>query len=79
MSKLPKLKVNSSFLGEPTDDICELEQAKYRFSYSSETLMVVEGHVVKSYEELVQLATNDHYKNKEFLEVVLLPALISGG
>ena len=78
MSKLPKLKIKLLF-GYPSEDICELEQAKYRFTYGQEGLVVVEGQVVNSYEELVQLASRDDYKDKEFLEVELLPALIGGG
>ena len=78
MSKLPKLKIKL-FLGDTGEDICELEQAKYRFTYGQEGMVVVEGQVVNSYEELVQLASRDDYKDKEFLEVELLPALIGGG
>ena len=78
MSKLPKLKVKLPF-GYPNEDICELEQSKYRFSYGGEVLVVVEGQVVNSYEELVQLVKQEDYKNKEFLEVTLLPAIVGGG
>jgi len=42
-------------------------------------LVVVEGQVISSYEELAQLASRDDYKDREFLEVVLLPAISSGG
>ena len=78
MSKLPKLKVKLPF-GDTVQDVCELEQARYRFSYGQETLVVVEGQVVNSYEELVQLASRDEYKDKEFLEVQLLENLPGGG
>jgi len=78
MPTLPKLKVKLPF-GYPDEDICELEQAKYRFSYGDEYLVVVEGQVINSYEELAQLASRDDYKDKEFIEVVLLPALAGGG
>ena len=78
MSRLPKLKIKLPF-GNSDEDICELEQAKYRFTYGQEGLVVVEGQVVNSYEELVQLASRDDYKDKEFLEVELLPTLPGGG
>ena len=78
MAKLPKLKVKLPF-GDASEDICEVEQAKYRFSYSGEVLVVVEGQVVNSHEELVELASRDDYQDKEFLEVELLPALMGGG
>ena len=77
MPKLPKLKVQILF-GYPIEDICDLEQARYRFSYGRGGLVVVEGQVVNSYEELVQLAKDDRYKGKEFLEVDLVEILGGG-
>jgi hypothetical protein len=76
MSQLPKLKIKLP-LGNPSEDVCELEQAKYRLNFDDGVLMV-EGQTVHSYDELVQLATQDNYKNKDFLEVVLLQ-VIEGG
>lgn len=76
MSQLPKLKIKLP-LGTSSEDVCELEQAKYRFNFDDGVLLV-EGQTVHSYDELVQLATQDNYKNKEFLEVVLLQ-VIDGG
>ena len=76
MSKLPKLKIKPIFSTGAEADICDLEQAKNRFDYAYETIVLVEGQVVNSYEELVQIATQ--YQNKEFLEVTLLP-FIAGG
>ena len=78
MSKLPKLKVQSLFGSGNEPDICDLEQAKNRFDYGSETIVLVEGQVVNSQEELIELASQDQYKDKEFLEVVLLPFIIGG-
>ena len=78
MSKLPKLKVQSPFESGNEGDICDLEQAKRRFDYGSESVVLVDGQVANSYEELIQIATQKRYKDKEFLEVVLLP-LIAGG
>ena len=40
---------------------------------------MVEGSLVRSYEELVQLASQDDYQDKEFLEVELLLTSIVGG
>lgn len=78
MSKLPKLKIKIPF-GYPNEDICELEQAKYRFNYGSGVVVLVEGISVKSHEELAQLAIQEEHKDKEFLEVVLVVDLIGGG
>jgi len=76
MSQLPKLKIKLP-LGSLSEDVCELEQAKYRLNFDDGVLLV-EGQTVHSYDELVQLANQDNYKNKEFLEVVLLQ-VIEGG
>jgi len=76
MSQLPKLKIKLP-LGSLSEDVCELEQAKYRLNFDDGVLLV-EGQTVHSYDELVKLATQDNYKNKEFLEVVLLQ-VIEGG
>jgi hypothetical protein len=78
MSKLPKLKIKIPF-GYPNEDICDLEQARYRFNFSSGTVILVEGQAVKSYEQLVQIATGDDYKDREYLEAVLITDLASGG
>jgi len=55
------------------------EKAKYRFSYGGDVVVMVEGHLVRSYEELVQFASQDDQKDKEFLEVELLPIAVVGG
>jgi hypothetical protein len=76
ISHLPKLKIKlpSDY---PAEDVCELEQAKYLLNFDR-GIILVEGQRVYSYDELVQLASQDKYKNKEFIEVVgILP--ISGG
>lgn len=79
MSDLPKLKVNWSF-GQPSEKTCDLEQAKdFLFKYGEGILVIVEGQLIHSYEELVQLATQDPYKNKEVLNVMLFPVLVAGG
>ncbi len=79
MSDLPKLNLKKPF-GYPSEEVRDFEQARYfLFSYGANAVIVVEGQVVNSYEELVQLAARDCYKGKEFLEVQLLPVAIGGG
>ncbi len=79
MSKLPKLKIKLPF-GNSDEDICELEQAKYRFSFGGNAMvLIVDGQVPQSYEELVQLATQDKYKNKEFINAELIIEMFGGG
>jgi hypothetical protein len=75
MSQLPKLKIKLP-LGYPSEDAFELEQARDRLNFN-DGIFLVEGQRIHSYDELVQLATQDKYRNKEFLELELL--LIEGG
>jgi hypothetical protein len=56
--------------------VCEFEKAK-SLNYNG-MVVLVDGTRVSSYDELVQLATQDIYKNREFIEVVLMP-IVAGG
>ena len=78
--KLPKPKIMypEGYPVGPREEICELEQAKYRFNYS-ETVVMLEESIVHSYEQLVQLTSQDEYEDREFLQVELLPPAIEGG
>ncbi|MFC1979518.1 hypothetical protein ACFLVS_01390 [Chloroflexota bacterium] len=79
MSKLPKLRVKL-LVGHSNEEVRDFEQTQYfLFSYGANTVVMVEGRIVNSYEELVQLAAQGYYKDKESLEVQLLPAVIGGG
>ena len=55
------------------------EQAMYRFSYGDDAVLVVEGQIVKTFEELTQLTSQDRYRGREFLEASLLPPMVIGG
>jgi len=77
VSGLPKLRIKLPYVNV-SEEFCDLEQAKHRFNYGNEAfLIVVDGQLINSYEELLQLAELDCYKDKEFLDVLLLP--IAGG
>ncbi len=80
MSKLPKLKITTVF-GYPLEEIRDIEHAKYLpfGDYVSGVIVVVEGQVIDSYEKLVQIAAQDDYKGKEFLEVIIAPVVLGGG
>jgi len=79
MSTLPKLKLKKPF-GYPFEEIRDFEQAQYFLvSYGDSAIVVVEDQVINSYEELVQLAAQDCYKDKESFEVLLFPPAIGGG
>ena len=81
MSKLLKLKIKWWSAGhEEEETTCDFEQAKDTiFSHGLEVLIFVEHQMITSYEGLVQLASEEQYKDKEFLEVVLVPTAIPGG
>jgi hypothetical protein len=78
MSELPKLKIKRTW--NPVEETHDLEQARQiLFDRSGDMLVIVEGQMVSSYEELVQLAGQDTYKDKEALEVVMTPLWPAGG
>jgi len=79
VARLPKLKVKW-FLESFSEETIDLEQAKYRLPLGPPYALSVmlDGQRINSYEELVQLATQDRYKDNEFLEVVVLTP-IGGG
>jgi len=78
MPKLPKLKVRRTW--NPVEETHDLEKARnLLFNRGTDMLVIVEGQMVSSYEELVQLATQDAYKDKESLEVVMTPLWPAGG
>ena len=74
MSKLPKLKL---IMPTGHDKFREIEEVE-NFFPDWGMRVLVEGQMVNSYEELVELASQDKYKNKEFLEVTLLPIIVGG-
>ncbi len=74
--KLPKLKVSRPWHPEETFDI---EDAQHFPFDEMGTIVAVEGQVIKSYKELVQLVAQDCYKDKEFVGVLIGPAAIGGG
>lgn len=65
MVKLPKLKVK--VFGYAGEDICDIEQAMYRFNYNEGVTYIVEGQAVMSHDELVKLAEKADNKKKNFL------------
>lgn len=79
MPRTPKLKIRPVFNSDAEADVCDLEQAKNRLTYGHESIVLVEGQAVNSHEELVRLASQNQGKDKEFLEVVILPNIVGGG
>ena len=74
MSKLPRLKIN---MPDGYEEFHEIEEARHIISNWG-MLVVVEGQTVNSYDALVKLAEQDSNKDREFIEVTLVP-FIEGG
>ena len=77
-SEPPKLKITNWHNGYQQIEIRDFEEAKDFLNFDPTFLVTVEGQVLSCYDELVRLATQDIYKDKDCLEVVLLP-LLGGG
>jgi hypothetical protein len=63
-------------LGYTNGTLCDLEQAR-NLNFSG-TIVLVDGRRVSSYDELVRLVNQETYRNRETIEVVILP-LVTGG
>ena len=72
---MPKLLVK--VFGDPGEDICELEEARYLLVFA-DRIVVVDGQDVHSYEELVEVVSQEKYGDQEFVEVVQIPAIQGG-
>ncbi len=76
IKKLPRLKVKG--LGwDASKGICDFDQAKY-FPFSRDLVIVVEGEAIRSYEDLLELVSKNHYEDRKFLEVVFLSTIVGG-
>ena len=71
MSNLPKLRVKV-FPEESNEPIQNIEQAKEFPFLLADSMILVEGQTVTSYEELLKVAQQDTNRNKEFLNVMIL-------
>ena len=79
MSKLPRLKINWQE-GSQSDETYELDRVKELiFDQGPGVLVFVEGQLINSHEELVQLVAQERYQNREWLWVFLVPRTIGGG
>ena len=77
MSSLPKLRVVNPYW-DVSEEVRDFEQGKYLPFSAASFAVVVEGQVISSYEELLKLAAEEPYKDKDLLEVKLTE-IISGG
>ena len=72
---MPKLLIR--VFGDPGEDMCELEDAKYLIDFSSQ-IIVIDGQQIRSYDELVKIASQEKHRHQEFIEVVQVPAVTGG-
>ncbi len=77
MSELPKIRVEFPIAGRPKE-IYGLEHAKQNLRFHPGLVISMEGHIISSFEALVQLAGLDEFKDREFLDVKI-EALAGGG
>jgi hypothetical protein len=74
----PKLRIKP-LSSHGVEDICDLQEAKHRFNWGHEPfLILVEKKPISSYEQLIELAKQSPFKDKEFLEIELQPLLAGG-
>ena len=73
--QMPKLLIK--VFGDPGEDICELEDAKYILDFANR-IIVIDGQHIRSYDELVKIASQEKYRHQEFIEVVQVPAVTGG-
>lgn len=76
---MPKVRVKSLLYGESkkSDTTYDLEMVKKHFD-EGDAVVVVEGRLISSYDDLVNLLAQDQYKDKEPVEIMLVP-IIEGG
>ena len=72
---MPKLLIK--VFGDPGEDICELEEAKYLLDFANQVI-VIDEQQIRSYEELAKIASQEKYRNQEYIEVVQVPAVTGG-
>jgi PDZ domain-containing secreted protein len=72
---MPKLLIK--IFGDPGEDICELEEAKYLLNFANQ-IIVIDGQDVHSYDELVKIVSQAKYSDQELIEVTQIPAITGG-
>ena len=76
MSPQPRLKIKLP-KGNPGEYICGLEEARNVLNFD-EGIFIIEGQGVHSYDDLVNIVTQEKFKNNEYIEVEWL-YMIGGG
>ena len=58
-------------------EISSIEQTRYIF-FRGDNIVIVEGQVIDTFDDLVALCSQSPYKDREYLKMQLLP-VVSGG
>jgi hypothetical protein len=72
---MPKLLVK--FFGDPGEEVCELEDARYLIDFT-DRIVVVDEQEIRSYNELMKMVGQEKYRDREIIEVIQIPAITGG-
>lgn len=77
MAHYPKLKVTG--IGwEQEGEIWDFEQGKY-FRYDDRNMIITaEKRIIRSFDDLIELAGREENKAKDMLNIVFLPVIVGG-
>jgi len=71
------VKLLVKFFGDPGEELCELEDARYLIDFT-DRIVVVDEQEIRSYDELVKMVGQEKYRDREIIEVVQIPAITGG-
>ena len=76
---LPRLRIRDirDYLVQDTE-VCDLDRARDRIPFGGHLIVIVDGQVINSYEELVSIAARQEDGEAGPLDVVLLRAFAGG-
>ncbi|MBI2868975.1 MAG: hypothetical protein HYX96_04025 [Chloroflexi bacterium] len=74
---MPRLRVKLP-TEEPKEIIYELEAAREGFKEFPESFLVVEGKLIRSYQELVEMVARPPYNTREILEAEVIQYVAGG-
>jgi hypothetical protein len=78
MAEFPKLKIRRVW--DSREEVRDLEKSGYSlFVHGPDMIVLAEGRRITSYEDLMSLATRDSHRDKEFLEILMVPSWPVGG
>ena len=76
INRLPKIKIKLP-PGYPEEEPFDLEEAGTRLNFKS-GVIAVDGQRVRSYDDLVKLAAQEKYRDREYIEAVVALFMAGG-